>query len=295
MIKIKGHSNFNVTIKTINNNKVISKCSNYSEKNRLKNQIEKQIKIYENNIFENVKIPKVLYYYEYEDSVEYIMEYVDYSINIVDFLSKYNHIQIDWFIKKIINIIETYINNCNYQLIDKKILDLKIKNIKLNIVNNKLLNINNKLLNINNNKIKKIINYLENNINEIIKIKYPIGICHGDLTLSNILIDVDNMDLYLIDFLDSFIDNSLLDIIKIRQDTKYYWILNLCKFKYDENKIILILNYIDEKINSHFSKYNFYNKGYKYFQIMNFLRILQHSKEKSIVDYLLLNLDNLMT
>ena len=79
------------------------------------------------------------------------MEYVDYSINIVDFLSKYNHIQIDWFIKKIINIIEKNINNCNYQLIDKKILNLKIKNIKLNIVNNKLLNINNKLLNINNN------------------------------------------------------------------------------------------------------------------------------------------------
>lgn len=288
MIKIKGHSNFIVTIKTINNNKVISKCSDYTEKNRLKNQIEKQKKIYENNIFENVKIPKVLNYYEYEDLVEYIMEYVDYSINIVDFLSKYNHIQIDWFIKKIINIIETYINNCNYQLIDKKILDLKIKNIKLNIVNNKLLNINDNI-------IKKSINYLENNINEITEITYPIGICHGDLTLSNILIDVDNMDLYLIDFLDSFIDNPLLDIIKIRQDTKHYWILNLCKFNYDENKIILILNYIDDKINSYFSKYNFYNKGYKYFQIMNFLRILQHSKEKSIVDYLFKNLDNLMT
>ena len=286
MIKIKGHSNFTVTIKTIDNKKVISKCSNISEKNRLKDQIMKQIKIYENNIFETIKIPKILTSYEHEDSIEYIMEFVDYSTNIVDFLSRYNHIKIDWFIKKIIYIIETYINNCTYKLISKDTLSSKITNIKVNLSKNTLINIDNNI-------IKNSIHYLESNINQIIQIKYPLGVCHGDLTLSNILIDVDNMDLYLIDFLDSFIENPLLDIIKIRQDTKYYWILNLCKFNYDKNKIILILNYIDQKINSHFSKYNFYQKGYMYFQTMNLLRILQYCKEESIVNNLLINLNDL--
>ena len=42
-------------------------------------------------------------------------------------------------------------------------------------------------------------------------IKIPIGICHGDLTFSNILFNGNNY--YLIDFLDSFIEYPLMDIV----------------------------------------------------------------------------------
>ena len=50
----------------------------------------------------------------------------------------------------------------------------------------------------------------------------PYSICHGDLTLENILIDV-NGDIYLIDFLDSFFDSYMIDVAKLLQDLELHW------------------------------------------------------------------------
>lgn len=50
----------------------------------------------------------------------------------------------------------------------------------------------------------------------------PMGLCHGDLTLSNIIVTQDN-NMYIFDFLDSFIESPLQDIAKLVQDLKYGW------------------------------------------------------------------------
>ena len=47
------------------------------------------------------------------------------------------------------------------------------------------------------------------------------NICHGDLTLSNILF-ADN-DLYFIDFLDSYMESFIIDLVKLKQDLHYKW------------------------------------------------------------------------
>ena len=49
----------------------------------------------------------------------------------------------------------------------------------------------------------------------------PVGSCHGDLTFENIM--VKDGELYLIDFLDSFVDSSLIDKSKLMQDTFCAW------------------------------------------------------------------------
>lgn len=49
----------------------------------------------------------------------------------------------------------------------------------------------------------------------------PVGYCHGDLTLSNIL--VDNGEFYLIDFLEDWIPSPAFDVCKIMQDCKFQW------------------------------------------------------------------------
>ncbi len=49
----------------------------------------------------------------------------------------------------------------------------------------------------------------------------PVGACHGDLTFENIL--VKNNNVYVIDFLDSFIESSLIDQSKLMQDTFCAW------------------------------------------------------------------------
>lgn len=50
----------------------------------------------------------------------------------------------------------------------------------------------------------------------------PIGPCHGDFTLSNMKITQDNQ-LYIFDFLDSFIESPLQDAAKLIQDMYYGW------------------------------------------------------------------------
>ena len=117
------------------------------------------------------------------------------------------------------------------------------------------------------------------------KMNIPVGYCHGDLTLSNILINPGNRKLYLIDFLDNFVETPLQDIVKLRQDTYFFWTLSMCNFKFDKIKITNILYHFDKIISQYFQKYNFY-KYYKYFQILNLLRVLQYSKNKKIIESL---------
>ena len=74
----------------------------------------------------------------------------------------------------------------------------------------------------------------------------PIGICHGDLTLSNILCGQNQ--LIFIDWLDSFIDTPLIDIAKLRQDTRFYWSLLLYTQPYNKCRIISILEHLDQQI-----------------------------------------------
>ena len=85
-----------------------------------------------------------------------------------------------------------------------------------------------------------------------------------------------------------FIETPLFDIIKIRQDTKYFWSLKMMNINIDVNKIKIVLNNLDKKIDSYFKKYKFYNsKLYDYFEIINLLRILQYCKLPEVKDFLL--------
>jgi Ser/Thr protein kinase RdoA (MazF antagonist) len=53
-------------------------------------------------------------------------------------------------------------------------------------------------------------------------IKVPVGPCHGDLTLSNIILS-PTTGVILIDFLDTFIDSPLQDVAKLNQDFLCGW------------------------------------------------------------------------
>ena len=119
----------------------------------------------------------------------------------------------------------------------------------------------------------------------------PCGECHGDLTISNMLFA--NNQIYLIDFLDSYIESPMQDIVKIRQDTNYYLITLLYNYKDDEYNLLQIknnLNYIDNIICLHFNNYFWYIKYYGIFQLINLIRIIPYLKDE---DCLLLNKINL--
>ena len=57
---------------------------------------------------------------------------------------------------------------------------------------------------------------------------FPVGKCHGDLTLSNVIMANDGT-LNLIDYLDTFFESPLQDVAKIMQDFVYGW-----SFRYEK-------------------------------------------------------------
>ena len=302
MIKIQGHSNFIVKIVKISDIYYIRKAccvndnnnNNDNDKIRLLKQIEKQNYLYNNNFLKdlNIKVPQIIEKFsDFKNSV-FIMEYISFSQNIIDFIQRDNIIKINWFTNILIKIVESYISKCQMTYISRPILQNKINSIFQNLKNNKNIysGLDFDLKFEYKHKLKNIFTYLNDNIDFICSVKIPIGICHGDLTFSNILIDNNTMNLYLIDFLDSFIESPLIDIVKLRQDSKLLWTLNLYKYNYDKNKVVIMFDYIDNKIDKYFTKYDFYSKLYNFFEIINILRILQYAKDKNIISNLFDNL-----
>lgn len=116
------------------------------------------------------------------------------------------------------------------------------------------------------------------------QIEIPMGKCHGDLTFSNILFNGNNY--YLIDFLDSFLESPLLDLVKIRQDSQYEWSRLMYEGEVDLVRLSIISQKIDKEIDTFYSQYQWYRDYYHVFQLMNFLRILQYAKEEKVITYL---------
>tara|TARA_R110002110_G_scaffold274710_2_gene489944 strand:- start:196 stop:1020 length:825 start_codon:yes stop_codon:yes gene_type:complete len=272
-MKIKGHSNFEVKLEKLDNdNVVITKSSSPGEFYRLSKQMAKQ-ENFSNRYSEKFKVntPKIIK----NKNNKFYMEYIYFSENFIDFIVKGNVRKTNWFLKKIFTVIENYLLECKYDYLKKGIIKEKIDSVKENLSKNNYIKFDDSF-------IQEKLKYLYDNIERIENIKIPMGICHGDLTFSNILIDCNDMRLYLIDFLDSFIESPLLDIVKIRQDTKFYWVTNMYSDNFDKNSIILTLNYMDKEIEKYFSKYEFFNETYEFFEKLNILRVLQYSKNDSI-------------
>jgi len=115
--------------------------------------------------------------------------------------------------------------------------------------------------------------------------KFPSGYCHGDLTLSNVIVIERDSKLALIDFLDLDFDSPLHDIVKLRQDTRYYWTLKLFEGQVDTTKVKIAWDYLDKKIQKEF----FENKStlpyYSIIQVLNFLRILKYTSTKEMDNF----------
>lgn len=108
----------------------------------------------------------------------------------------------------------------------------------------------------------------------------PVGVCHGDLTLSNILFCHTSM--VLLDFLDNFVETPLQDMAKIRQDTCYFWSCQLYRQSYDQVRVNLALRFMDRTLDELFSRHDFYRNHYPIFQFVNLARILPYCQTPAL-------------
>lgn len=221
--------------------------SNENYNRRLTIQIDKQ-NLFSKYIFTNIDTPKIIQ--KYEDKLIYFdMEYImgcDYY--------EYFSVTSSTGIQKIFNFLDEYFEFLIYNS----------HQYKEEVVKDK---IKNKLLSFKNEQYTSLIQFVLNYLNDI-NLDVKKSFCHGDLTISNILFHPKKI--YLIDFLDSYLDTFLLDLVKLKQDLYYHWILEINKSK--NLRIVqcfnIVWNYIETKYAKYLNTDTFY-----ILELVNFLRI----------------------
>ena len=258
---IEGHSGCEISERDGVLEKASAGCY---PKERLRKQAEKQ-EIFSKIGFENILIPKI--YGKKEHANEFIIEMEHLScFNIIQYLNRASEKELDELISILFKFIKKNVEKSEIVRIDGSIVSNKFESVKKLVRDKALDDIFRKYY-----------------VDELI---LPIGLCHGDLTLSNILFNQSSNEIVVLDFLDSFIESPIIDIAKIRQDTKHRWSTFIYKKDYDINKIEISLKYLDDRLSSMFKEFFFY-KYYKLFQLMNLVRILPYSRDKKTTNYLM--------
>lgn len=222
----------------------------------------------------NIIVPKVYEISKSDAKTEVRMDYV-YSQNYIDYFENAGVHEIDAFVEAMIAFVEQEIKQspiaeCPNDVLMTKFEDVASKVAKRDDYNEELKG-------------------LLNQVRMCLKagggmLRIPVGVCHGDLTFSNVLFC--GQQYCLIDFLDSFIETPLQDIVKLRQDSQYLWSCLMYQQPYDALRLKLISEYVDERLDKHFSQYDWYKEHYEVLQLMNMLRILPYAKDEKVVEYL---------
>lgn len=276
-IDVKGHSGCRIEVKREGRDLFVYKTSDDSAYlDRLVLQAKKQRAAAEPEL-QHVRVPKVHEIKRNASTVSVKMDYV-YSRNFVEFFEQAGFEQVNYLIDALIKYLEFEIAQSPLTMVRREIVTEKFENVKTKTLTNPYL--------ANNPDVKQILNKSKKIFDELPDMLIPRGMCHGDLTFSNILFNGNNY--YLIDFLDSFIESPLLDIVKLRQDTAWLWSQLMYTHPCDTIRLRIAFGKIDYELDNYFKgKYEWYTKYYHPLQLMNFLRILQYAHEPAVIDYLI--------
>ena len=275
-LDIQGHSGCDIVIVHEDNDLFIHKSTHDpAYVPRLVNQANKQITASRIE-YQNIRVPKIFDVVKSENEATIKMEYI-YSRNYVEHFEQAGFEQIKYLIGAIKYFIDLEISNSTMQTVPSHILTDKMADVARKVEKNANLK--------DDAEAQELVRRSSEVMNGVGDMVMPVGTCHGDLTFSNILFNGNNY--YLIDFLDSFIESPLLDIVKIRQDTAYLWSTLMYNKPFDKVRLSIISEKIDTAIDEYFtSKYQWYRDYYMPLQLMNFLRILQYGHDDKVIAYL---------
>lgn len=277
-ITVKGHSGCSIDI--VNDGKRLSIYKGTRDPkyiDRLYMQARKQQEAAKCT-YQHIRIPEIYEIDKTDDHLNIKMEYV-YSKNYIDYFEDAGFDNISYFVRALKIFVDAEIAQSPLREMDTDVVMRKFEDVCSKCSDNGHIASDNEV----NSLLMRSKTVLQSQLGGG-KISLPIGICHGDLTFSNILFNGNNY--YLIDFLDSFVESPLLDLVKIRQDSCYEWSRLMYEGDVDRVRLSIISRKIDEEIDQYYSRYEWYKKYYQIFQLLNFLRILQYAKEERVIVYL---------
>jgi len=275
-IEVKGHSGCQIDVVPEGEDIYVYKSTKDPKYlNRLVLQANKQ-KAAGRVEYQHIRVPEVFEINKEADMTVIKMQYV-YSKNFIEFFEQAGFEQINYLIGALKYFLEYEIDQCKLESVSASIFLSKFAEVKGKTETNPYCK--------DDEEIKDILTKAGEWFKSIESLLIPVGLCHGDLTFSNVLFNGNNY--YLIDFLDSFVETPLQDIVKIRQDTRYYWSQLMYTKQYDAVRLRIVCDKIDREIDSYFrGKYQWYADNYKTMQLMNILRILPYAYEQRVVNYL---------
>ena len=275
-LDIQGHSGCDIVIVHEDNDLRIHKSTHDAGYvPRLVNQANKQIAASKIE-YQNIRVPKIFEVVRNDSDATIKMEYI-YSRNFIEHFEQAGFEQIKYLIGAIKYFIDLENANSSTQIVPSAVLTDKMADVACKVERNKHL--------MEDFEAQELVKRSSAVMDKVGDMLMPVGMCHGDLTFSNILFNGNNY--YLIDFLDSFIESPLLDIVKIRQDTAYMWSTLMYNKPFDKVRLSIISEKIDSAIDEYFTgKYEWYRKYYMPLQLMNFLRILQYAHDDKVIAYL---------
>ena len=226
--------------------------------------------------YRQMRVPAVLDVSRDETSAVIKMEYV-YSRNFIEYFEQAEASQIHNLTAVLIGFIEHEVSLSRMTLVPANVMRDKFASVEAHVNANPLLS--------GDDEVSRLMSQMRAVFANCGDMMLPVGQCHGDLTFSNILFSGNNY--YLIDFLDSFVETPLMDIVKLRQDTAYGWSQLMYTRHFDAVRQLIVNRKIDTELHAHFAKkYAWYTRYYGMMQLMNFLRILQYATDPAIVVYL---------
>lgn len=278
-LKVEGHSGCRIEVVETPEMLTVVKSADAAYSPRLLRQAQKQREA-ASRLYQHIRVPKILNIEEIpgENGLEaaLVMEYV-YSKNFIEYFEHAGAEQIEYLISALIRFLEEEIEASPLARVPKEVLTSKFEDVRKNCRKNPHL--------ANDEEIEEILCKSGKIFDEMGDLELPLGRCHGDLTFSNILFNGNNY--YLIDFLDSFIESPLLDIVKLRQDTAWRWSQLMYHGPYDALRLKIVCDKIDRELHTWFEgRYGWYRNLYAPLQLMNFLRILQYAHDPGVIGYL---------
>ncbi len=253
LLKLPGNSGCKVSIESYQGNLVVKKSapspSYYArlERQRIKQEICKPE-------ISGVAIPKIIQH----DSSSFMMEYMP-MLDHVDFFERATPIMIQSRIGLIERFVEAEISTARWGYLEPQVVLCKLDEIEGRVPRGLW-------------KDFYSITAKEIRENLVAAMEIPIGQCHGDLTLSNVLFSMDESKIALLDFLDSFVESPVVDLIKLRQDTRHLWTSMRYPSSHDKGKIHLVNRWIDSILTNKFADY-LNLEAFRVLEIMNYLRI----------------------
>jgi hypothetical protein len=246
-------------------NKIVRKYSSDATYNsRLQLQIDKQ-NFFSNLVFKNIDTPKILNAKQ-EELHYFDMEYIP-GKSFYEYFSVASNLDVKFVLETLFEYFDSLIDNHKTANVQSNILK-KISLLKDNTNYNSYLS------------------YLENYVNNQ-KIIIPKTFCHGDLTFNNIIFHKKR--LFFIDFLDSYIDSFLCDLIKLKQDLFYLWSLTIENKK--STRVYQIYSYIWKKVENRYCEYT-NHINFDIIDAINLLRLepyLTNQHQRSILNKIIKN------